>query len=79
VIKGRQMVNGKPWIVLGLSRLNCERLLDNKPIMVDGRLVGLPTGVRVVLLGGETEDEIVEDLRSMGVRLLSNCLPDDAS
>lgn len=71
MIKGCMTIDGRPHIVIGLSRINCGRLLDNHPISFDGALVGLP-GVMITVLGGETEGEIAEDLRALG----PNSLPD---
>ena len=62
MIKGQATIGGKRCIVIGLSRRNCDKLLTNQPIMFDGSLVGL-AGVHVVVFGGESEEEIVEDLR----------------
>ncbi len=46
-------------VLLGLSRGNMERLLENKPILVPpAALPGLQTGVLIV--GGETEDAITK-------------------
>lgn len=59
--------NGRTALFLGLSRKNTERLLQGKPIVVrlDELDATLP-GMDVVLLGGETEADITEDLRSIG-------------
>lgn len=58
---------GKPIIFLGLSDLNWERLRANKPILVRLRdLADSLPDLDVVLLGGATEEEIVEDIRSLG-------------
>jgi len=56
--------DGRPLMVIGLSRENCERLLDNKPISFDAAELGLK--LSVIILGGEDEEEIAEDLRSIG-------------
>jgi hypothetical protein len=52
VIKAVAAGPAGPVVFLGLSRENTRRLLDNQPIRV--------------LLGGETEDDIAEDLRVLG-------------
>jgi hypothetical protein len=69
MIKGRATLGGKPCVVIGLSRTNCERLLANQPIVFDGEILGWP-GERVVILGGETEPELLEDLRCAGALLV---------
>lgn len=55
--------DGTPLLILGLSRLNTEKLLDGQPIHVrvdhvDPRLPAL----NVVLMGGETEEDIAAEL-----------------
>lgn len=65
MIKARGQAAGTDMVILGLSRNNTERLLNNSPIMFDGAQVGL-AGVRIVICGGETEADIAEDLRSIG-------------
>lgn len=55
---------GGTLVFLGLSRENTRRLLADQPIRV--RLQDLDAGlpeVTVILLGGETEEDIAEDLR----------------
>lgn len=62
--------DGRPLLILGLSRANMERLLDNQPI----RFAADPLGVvcEVLILGGETENDIAEDLRALGARTQNN-------
>lgn len=55
---------GRKLMVLGLSRANTERLLDNQPIRFDGKEFGFDGDV--LILGGETEADIVQDLRVLG-------------
>jgi hypothetical protein len=68
VIKARARLGvlGQDTIILGLDAENVRRLMDNQPIMFDGVEVGVP-GVRFVILGGETLDEVREDLRALGL------------
>lgn len=66
---GGKTAEGRPLLVIGLSRGNVERLLDNQPI----RFAADPLGVEceVLILGGETEADIVEDLRALApIRLV---------
>lgn len=59
--------DGEPAsLFLGLSRENTKRLHDNKPIMFRLRDVqpDLPD-ISVVIMAGESNDELMEDLRSM--------------
>lgn len=48
---------------LGLSRRNCEKLLDKQPIRVALKDLNLDTDIEILLLAGETEQQIASDLR----------------
>lgn len=48
--------NGREVVLLGLSRVNCERLLAGRPLWVDGRELGIDNDV--VIYGGEDEAEL---------------------
>jgi hypothetical protein len=50
------------FVVLGLSRKNAEELLEGKPILIHGEEIGLH-GVDLTIMGGETEDTMLEELR----------------
>jgi hypothetical protein len=56
------------FVLLGLSRANCERLLQGQPMRISGDdpAIGLP-GVTIVIMGGETEGAIEAELRSRGL------------
>jgi hypothetical protein len=56
--------NGLPIILIGLSRGNCEKLLEGKPIFKgpDDTMMQLS----VIVVGGETEDDIVKSLKDVG-------------
>jgi hypothetical protein len=60
--------DGTKLIVLGLSRENTEKLLTDKPILVSLDQFGVP-GVKVVLIGGETEYAMVDAFMDMGITL----------
>lgn len=62
MIKARK----KNVIFIGLDKENIDRMLDNKPILFKGEQVGLP-GIQIVILAGNTLDDVKEDLRSIGV------------
>lgn len=64
VAKGKR---GQPVVILGLSAENMKRLMANKPIPVKLRQLhpDLPD-LDILILGGQTEDDIAEDLRSLG-------------
>ncbi len=58
--------DGKPLVVLGLSGENMTRLMADEPIPVDLGELGLPP-MQVLLVGGRTEQAIVEQLKSVGL------------
>lgn len=53
--------NGRETLLIGLSAENVERLAKNQPILKKLDEVGFP-GLSLVILFGETEDDIREDL-----------------
>jgi len=57
--------DGKPVYVLGLSAMNLKLLREGRPIDVDLSVLG--GRGHVLLLGGETEEAIVQELRSCGL------------
>lgn len=59
--------DGAPFrlIVLGLSHMNINKLLDGKPIDIDGTEVGLPAGTRIIIFAGETEQSMARELESL--------------
>lgn len=65
MIKAILDVSGMQIAVLGLTRENIDRLLDNQPIMLDLSQLGLAPQ-RIAILAGETEDDIIQDLRALG-------------
>jgi hypothetical protein len=62
VIKAR----GGNVVLLGLSRMNVERLEGGMPIRFDGAEVGAP-GLAFLIVFGETEQAIVAMLRGEGL------------
>lgn len=55
---------GARIIGLGLSRANCDRLLDHQPIHIDLRKdLHLPWKGAIVILAGETEKDMQDALR----------------
>lgn len=59
---------GRTTVFLGLSRENTDRLHAGEPIPINlGVLDDDLANVTVILLAGATEDDIVDDLRSIGV------------
>lgn len=66
---------GDGIVLLGLSRMNVERLLADMPIHFDGSEVGLP-GIRFIICGGETEQSIEQQLRESGMISTSTVIDD---
>lgn len=65
MIKARGTTSaGRGLLIIGLSRTNTERLLENMPIRFAGEEFGFDGDV--IILGGETEADIAEDLRALG-------------
>ena len=56
-----KLPDGREVLVIGLSRRNTELLLDGKPISFNLADLGVD-GPNVVLIGGETEALLVEQL-----------------
>jgi hypothetical protein len=52
---------GEGLVLLGLSRMNVERLMGDMPIRFAGEEIGLP-GITFVIVGGETEQTIADQL-----------------
>ena len=59
--------DGRPVLIIGLSRRNCERLLEGDPIPFDAAPWGVDA--HVVIVAGETEEAITNDFRAHGVRI----------
>jgi hypothetical protein len=57
---------GRPLLILGLSGENVTRLMADEPISFDLAELGLPP-MRVVIVGGRTEDAITEQLAEHGL------------
>lgn len=53
-------VNDGKGVLIGLSRGNVEELLKGHPILKNKEDTGLP--VTIVIVGGETEEAILEEL-----------------
>jgi hypothetical protein len=60
--------DGRRVVLLGLSRLNTERLLDGKPIRVDLQAqLGVAGGDIILICAGETESDIAAELTKAGI------------
>lgn len=57
--------NGNLMILIGLSKVNCEQLLEGHPILKGPEDTGV--NVHVVIVGGETEDQIMAQLKEAGL------------
>ncbi len=60
--------DGNQVIILGLSRANIEKLTAGKPIRVCRKTHGeaIPAGWEIVILFGETEQALFDDLKDIG-------------
>jgi hypothetical protein len=59
-------------LILGLSRVNCERLLMGQPIVVKCTEIGLTFNLDIILMGGETELKIMAELKTAGMEFPEN-------
>jgi hypothetical protein len=50
-------------IILGLERMNIQRLTEGKPIKVDMADLGMP-GKQVVIMFGETKEDMIKELEA---------------
>lgn len=57
--------DGNLMILIGLSRANVDQLLEGRPILKGPQDTGV--NVHVVIVGGETEDEIMQQLKEAGL------------
>lgn len=67
MIKARGEKDGKPVLLIGLSRVNTKRLHLGQPIVIDAdelESMGLPA-MQVVILAGETEASMAAMLGQM--------------
>jgi hypothetical protein len=71
VCRGKQP--GQTMIGLGLSRLNCERLLAGQPILIDAKTaLNLPWPIEIALFAGEDEKALITELKKAGFELPSD-------
>ncbi len=56
-------------ILLGLSRVNIEKLMEGKPIRISAKSHGpmIPPGLTIGIMFGETEKDIHDELKKVGV------------
>lgn len=57
--------SGNPVVGIGLSRINCDRLLAGEPILLTPESLGLP--LEIYIFGGETENSMYEELEKKGL------------
>ncbi len=60
--------DGNQVVILGLSRANVEKLTAGQPIRVCRQTHGeaIPAGWEIVILFGETEQSLFDDLKDIG-------------
>ncbi len=54
--------DGRPLLLLGLTKKNCKLLLEGKPIKFDMAELGRPDMGEVVIVGGKNEGAIMRAL-----------------
>ena len=59
--------DGLVLLVIGLSSENMKRLLDSKPIIFSGSEIGFPSIENVLIVGGETNDALIEQMKKLGL------------
>ena len=60
---GTSRQDGRPVVILGLSRSNTEKLLLGQPISVDTETeFGIEGGPVIMIMGGETEEAMKREL-----------------
>jgi hypothetical protein len=76
VIKFLGYSEGRPMLAFGLSRANCEKLLEGKPIFIDLKVMMIDVenvpnlnDATVLIFGGETESAMVDKLKSTGLKM----------
>jgi hypothetical protein len=60
---------GRTLVGLGLSRKNWENLLEGKPIVISCEALHLAVAIDILIVGGETETSICQDLEDHGFNL----------
>ncbi len=62
--------DGRPMIGLGLSRANCKKLLEGKPIFIDLKVMMMDltpepnlNDATILIMGGESEEAMAEILK----------------
>lgn len=66
MIKGSGITgDGMPLLLIGLSQANWDRLHTGQPITFTLADAGLPISARVMIIGGETEDDMAADLETV--------------
>lgn len=68
--------DGRKLLIFGLDAINIERLKAKDAIFVRGNQFGLNLPVDVLIMYGDTLDEVAEDLRKSGLGSIPNPLPD---
>lgn len=58
--------DGTPVLIIGVSEANVQEMKKGRPLRCDGSEVNLD--IDVVVIYGETEESLVDDLRSIGTQ-----------
>jgi hypothetical protein len=67
--------NGRKFLILGVDKANVEKLMAKKPIIVRGNEFGLDLSIDVVIMYGDTLEEVAKELRDNGIGPIPDPLP----
>lgn len=62
---GHTITGNHMTLMIGLSRKNCELLMEGKPILKGPEATLAP--MTLIIVGGETEDEILDQLKKHNI------------
>jgi len=68
--------DGRKLLILGVDAINLENLKAKNAILVRGTQFGINLPVDVLIMYGDTLEEVAEDLRKSGVGSIPTPLPD---
>lgn len=67
--------DGRKMLILGVDRINIERLTSKQPIIVRGGQFGMDLPMDVLIMFGETLDDVAAELRQNGFESVPDPLP----
>ncbi len=72
------MEDGRALIIVGLSKINMDKLLQDQPIKIDLQELGIEGGGVLLVVGGQTEATIQAQLRNHQGVEAARCIQEDA-